>query len=662
MGLCLQTEERFDGGPGGVFFAFDGFDVDLGDCDVGVAEESANFFDVVASFFAKHGGSVAEGVRMDGDWIEAGAAAVALEEGADLGGGDGLGGWIVGNRVAGGIGALGDAGDAAAVGGDGGEYEISSLDSFEATGGFEPGFDAVPDAERHFVEFVFFAFARPAVEHAPVFFFEVAPAERAELGVAATGGEITEEEGVVAQALDGGAVDGGEDGAGFGGGEVAGFAVGVDFGAQGFGSCRVVNDEGGFLAVWTADVVVVDEVGIVGGDGSDAGVDGLFGETAFAEVGDPVLDDGGGNGPGAGVGEGEEVFDGKFVDAAGVGGAAGFEEAASAFLPESFGVGEFPAGWLGNEYIACSGYTAGEDEVWGLNDGDNGCVHGLLLGEFVQVDDVLDELVDFGEDGVGVFVVGIGVVVFDDGHDFFEGAAVIGQGIGDEYIAWVGYNPGGFELVRLAAGPGVVGFEGVLSEHETSGVVCNFDEEVVLDKLVECVAVSFGFKGDKGGEDFAHFVAEFTVDDVNEAGFEIGNRDGCRFGHGVLPSRCDLLLVDGWLGVVYELLCDFDVGMVEFGLLCAVGLLLPFADDHADSGRESMSTQTLFFCECFDSLNVLRFESNRLSNDRSFSHNAAPCCLVRIKKYLKTIIHKVIIVVNRHFIGIHRISVSCRLV
>ncbi len=162
---------------------------------------------------------------------------------------------------------------------------------------------------------------------------------------------------------------------------------------------------------------------------------------------------------------------------------------------------------------------------------------------FVEIKDVFAELVDFGEGGIGAHAVRPynalrpyvrgGVVGVDDVFDFDEGGAVVGEGVGD----WGGahavrpYRAGG------GACPGVVGFEGSGGEGEAGWEVAVLGEEVVFDELLEGVLVGLGCgERDMGDEGFTHGVTKFAVDYVDQAGFEVGNRDGCRFGHYVLPS------------------------------------------------------------------------------------------------------------------------------
>ena len=63
-------------------------EVDLGDGEVGMTKKIRNFVKVVAGFFAKQGGGVAEGVDSDLSGIGTGATKVFLQEFADYLGGE----------------------------------------------------------------------------------------------------------------------------------------------------------------------------------------------------------------------------------------------------------------------------------------------------------------------------------------------------------------------------------------------------------------------------------------------------------------------------------------------------------------------------------------------------------------------------------------------
>ena len=74
--IAVEAEEVGDFKPGGVVAAFDVVEVDLGDGESGVAEEAGDGFEVVAGFFAEHGGGVAQGVDGDVGGVEAGQARI----------------------------------------------------------------------------------------------------------------------------------------------------------------------------------------------------------------------------------------------------------------------------------------------------------------------------------------------------------------------------------------------------------------------------------------------------------------------------------------------------------------------------------------------------------------------------------------------------------
>ena len=115
-------------------------------------------------------------------------------------------------------------------------------------------------------------------------------------------------------------------------GKAAGFAVGIDLEARdGFDGIVVVER---LLFAFRGEVGVgLGDIGVKGGESSQAEVDGLWGEILGAEIGDPGGDIGFGDLPGLFEGEAEEELPGFSVGALGIERCVGFKPEVEGFRP-----------------------------------------------------------------------------------------------------------------------------------------------------------------------------------------------------------------------------------------------------------------------------------------------------------------------------------------
>jgi hypothetical protein len=313
-----------------------------------VVEEGADVEQVAPSLHPEQGGGVAQGAHAEPLRVEPGLPGVPLEQ-------------LVGRpprerSLAGPPISRGDVGQVGGRVAQGGKDVIGGLDGGEPAGGPQVSQDRVPGLGWAFGPALAVAVVpvppAPGVPGRPAIGGEIAPAQVADLGAAATGAQVEEEEGIVPLALDGVAGDGLEQGAGLVGGEGLGLVMGGRPGAGGMGG-------------WVGVVEVgLDGVGVEGGDGGQVELDGGHGEPAPAQAGGPAGHVGGRDNPGGLTREAGKVVQGAAVGAAGVGGAGGLEPAVGGVGPVGLSVVQH---WL----ALFGGVLGGADGVglWGLEAG-----------------------------------------------------------------------------------------------------------------------------------------------------------------------------------------------------------------------------------------------------------------------------------------------------